>query len=93
MEESLRAKHLTKDINLIKTGNKTLFVRTKMTVETNHRMMLFLYIFGVRTIHHRSSEILRQLQVDVGLTSQSVDDWCTSKLYGLYRTRDNTVIW
>lgn len=32
LEESLRAKHLTKDINLIRTGNKTLFVRSKMQV-------------------------------------------------------------
>ena len=32
LEESLRAKHLAKDINLIKTGNKTLFVRSKMNV-------------------------------------------------------------
>ena len=32
LEESLRAKHLQKDINLVKTGNKTLFVRSKMTV-------------------------------------------------------------
>ena len=32
LEESLRAKHLTKDINLVTTGNKTLFVRTNMSV-------------------------------------------------------------
>ena len=66
LEESLRAKHLTKDINLIKTGNKTLFVRSKMSVETNHRLLLFLYIFGVRTIHENSAQILTQLQIEVG---------------------------
>lgn len=51
LEESVRAKHLTKDINLVKTGNKTLFVRSKMKVQTNHRLLLFLYIFGARTVH------------------------------------------
>ena len=57
---------MTKDINLIKTGNKTLFVRSKMSVETNHRLLLFLYIFGVRTIHENSAQILTQLQIEVG---------------------------
>ena len=61
LEESLRAKHLAKDINLIKTGNKTLFVRSKMSVVSNHRLLLFLYIFGARTIHGNSSDILTQL--------------------------------
>ena len=57
---------MTKDINLIKTGNKTLFVRSKMSVDTNHRLLLFLYIFGVRTIHENSAQILTQLQIEVG---------------------------
>ena len=92
MEESLRAKHLTKDINLIKTGNKTLFVRTRMTVQTNHRLLLFLYIFGARTIHKNSTEILNQLQIEVGLHGQAAEEYGNSKLYGLYRSRDDQVI-
>ena len=92
LEESLRAKHLTKDINLIKTGNKTMFVRSKMQVNTNHRMLLFLYIFGVRTIHKNSAEILAQLQIEVGMNGIADEDYGNSKLYGLYRSRDDQVI-
>ena len=51
LEESLRAKHLAKDINTTKTGNKTLFVRSKMTVTSNPRLLLLLYIFGMQTVH------------------------------------------
>ena len=51
LEESLRAKHLAKDINTTKTGNKTLFVRSKMTVTSNPRLLLALYIFGMQTVH------------------------------------------
>lgn len=92
LEESLRAKHLAKDINLIKTGNKTLFVRSKMSVVTNHRLLLFLYIFGARTIHSNSSEILNQLQIDLGVNSTATEEYGNSKLYGLYRSRDDQVI-
>ena len=47
LEESLRAKHLTKEIKTTKTGNKTLFVRSKMTVTSNPKLLLTLYIFGM----------------------------------------------
>ena len=92
VEESLRAKQLSKDIHLIQTGNKTLFVRSKMKVTTNHRLLLILYIFGLRTIHDDSKEILEKLQDEVGLNSVAPEEYCNSKLFGLYRSRDDAII-
>ena len=92
LEESLRAKQLTKDINLIQTGNKTLFVRTMMQVTTNHRLLLMLYIFGLRTVHEDSKEIIDKLQEEVGMHSAAPEEYCNSKLFGLYRSRDDAII-
>jgi len=91
LEESLRAKHLTKDINMTTTGNKTLFVRSRMTVQTNHRLLLFLYFFGLKTVHDDSARILKQLQTEFGRTAEATEDFSNSKLYGLYRSRDERI--
>ena len=63
-----------------------------MNVTTNHRLLLILYIFGLRTIHEDSQEIIQKLQEEVGLNSAAPEEYCNSKLFGLYRSRDDAVI-
>lgn len=63
-----------------------------MNVTTNHRLLLILYIFGLRTIHQDSQEIIQKLQEEVGLNGVAPEEYCNSKLFGLYRSRDDAVI-
>ena len=66
-----------------------MFVRSRMSIHQNHRMLLFLYIFGVRTIHDNSAQILTQLQIEVGQNNAAAqEEFGASKLLGLYRSRD-----
>ena len=55
-------------------------------------MLLFLYIFGMKTIHKNSAEVINQLQIEVGMNNIASEDYGNSKLYGLYRSRDDQVI-
>lgn len=52
-------------------------------------MLLFLYIFGLQTVHANSADILTQLQIEVGMNAVAQEDFGNSKLYGLYRSRDD----
>ena len=89
LEESIRGKHLDKDISTQKTGNKTLFVRSKMTVTTNPRLLLLLYIFGMQTVHQDTDIHLHKLRSQLGDEAQAPDLYDNVKLYGLYRTIEN----
>ena len=91
LAESLRGKHLAKSVNTTKTGNTTLFVRSKMQVTANPRLLLLLYIFGMQTVHQNSDTILHKLATKLGFESQSNDIFDAPKLYGLYRTGENHI--
>jgi len=55
-------------------------------------MLLTLFIFGLRTVHANSKNVLTQLQDEVGLNSVANEEYTNNKLFGLYRSRDDAII-
>ena len=43
-------------------------------------------------MHENSAEVLTQLQDEVGLNSVASEEYTNSKLFGLYRSRDDAII-
>jgi len=67
-------------------GQKTLMLRTKLGITTNFNLLLSLYIFGLKTVHPRSEDILKELDNRNRLSLRSKPVVDRAKLYGLYRT-------
>ena len=93
LEESIKAKHLDKDVKVTQTGNRLLYLRSKMNPISNRRMLLYLYIFGLQTIHGNSRHVLSEFQKQFGNMEKENVQIDNSKLYGLYRCRGDNIIY
>lgn len=74
-------------------GQKTLMLRTRMEVTTNFNLLMFLYLFGLKTVHPDSKEILKELYNRTKLPSSESTDYVNPKLIGYHRTQKDKVMY
>jgi crotonobetainyl-CoA:carnitine CoA-transferase CaiB-like acyl-CoA transferase len=55
-------------------------------------MLLCLYLFGLKTVHPESKNILKELDNRTKLSQRPSTEYDRSKLYGLYRTDDGRIM-
>ena len=51
-----------------------------------------LYVFGLKTVHLNSRQVLDELAPEFGQPKNQFEAFDTAKIFGLYRTRESQVI-